>query len=180
MGTKRLFIGTYINSDLFLDKYEEIQLKFKVCCTGKWVEPVNMHFTYLFLGDVDENIIPEIKKSLNNFLIEYNSKIIIKGISVLPKLSFPRILFVKIINNDLLLLKLQKQMEKIMTEYDYQPENREYLPHVTLLRIKEFDRHKFAGTVESFKSYDFGEMEKFKISLIESKLTKEGPIYSII
>lgn len=180
METKRLFIGTFIDSYLFKNKYEELQQNFNECCGGKWVEPNNLHFTYQFLGDVEAKLIPVIKSSLADCLVEYNSNLKFKGIFALPKPSFPRVLYVKIINDDQKVINIQKKMEKIMTANDFQPETRVFIPHVTLLRIKQFERYKFVQMVEDFKFYEIGDMRQFKIDLIESQLTKEGPIYNII
>jgi 2'-5' RNA ligase len=180
METKRLFIGTFVDEHLFGNKYEEVQQDFRDCCGGKWVETENLHFTYQFLGDVDTGLITEIKNKLKDYLIEYKSKLIIRGLSALPKLKFPRIIFAKIRNDDHLVLNVQKQIEAIMTNLDFQPDKRDYIPHLTLLRVKYFDRNQFVPAIEKYGDFEFGIMNSFRIDLIESILTKEGPIYKKI
>lgn len=178
METKRLFIGTFINNSLFESKYKSIRNDFEQCCNGKWVEMSNLHFTYQFLGDVDTGNITEIRNSLKDFLINYDSKLIIKGLSALPKLNFPKVLYVKVENE--VVINIQKQVESVLISWGFQPENRAYTPHITLLRIKKFERNQFIETIEKYKDFEIGEMNNFSINIIESQLTKYGPIYKKI
>lgn len=175
--TKRLFIGTFIDTSLFESKFKLIHYDFDACCGGKWVELNNLHFTYQFLGDVETKIIPELRNSLKDYLINYESKLIISGLSALPKLNFPKILYVKVQNEDDLVINTQKQIENVLISWGFQPENRAFTPHITLLRIKQFERNKFIETINKYKDFEIGVMDRFKIAIVESELTKYGPIY---
>lgn len=180
METKRLFIGTFVNNSLFESKYKSIRNDFDHCCSGKWVEMSNLHFTYQFLGDVESGNIAEIKNSLKDFLINYDSKLIIRGLGALPKPNFPKVLYVKVQNEVELVINLQKKIEDVMLSWGFQPENRAFTPHITLLRIKKFERNQFIETIEKYKNYEIGEMKNFSINIIESQLTKYGPVYKKI
>ncbi|OGU18269.1 MAG: 2'-5' RNA ligase [Ignavibacteria bacterium GWB2_35_12] len=177
METKRLFIGTFVAPSLFESKFKSVQYDFDTCCSGKWVELNNLHFTYQFLGNVETSQIDEFRNSLKDYLIDYQSKLSIKGLSVLPKPNFPKVLYMKIQNDDGIVLSAQKKMENILVSHGYKPEKRAFTPHVTLLRIKQFERNRFIETITKYQDFEIGIMDSFRIDMIESQLTKYGPIY---
>jgi 2'-5' RNA ligase len=180
MKTKRLFIGTFIAPSLFENVYKQIQDDFNTCCSGKWVEPVNLHFTYQFLGDVDESFVPEVQNGISEYLKNYDSELVIKDISALPKPAYPRVLYVNVIDKNGIVKKTQKLIESALLDLGFQPELREYLPHVTLMRIKQSYKHRFGDILEKYRDFKIGTMPSFGIDLIESVLTESGPIYKKI
>lgn len=176
---KRLFIGTKISPDIFDFVYDDIKQDFTGITKGKWVEKENIHFTYKFLGDCDEKLIPKIKASLEEILGEHTSSIIIQGISVMP-FNRPRVLFAKFFNPDKLILKLYKKIDARMQALDFEEENRPFKPHITLQRIKWADKAELKSVLDQYQSINFGDMNSFQINLIESQLTPQGPIYKTI
>ena len=61
----------------------------------RWVKPENIHLTLIFLGDVEENLIEDIKTKVNEVVREMKSfKIRLKGVGVFPSLKRPRVVWV--------------------------------------------------------------------------------------
>jgi RNA 2',3'-cyclic 3'-phosphodiesterase len=180
MQTKRLFIGTFVNKSLFRNIYSEIQDDFAVASYGKWVELNNLHFTIKFLGDVDNSEIPELKRVLKDWLKIYNSELFIKGLGVLPNLKNPRVLYASFTNPDGTIIKAHSEIEKILSGLGFEPENRALKLHITLQRPKSSSQDEFRKLLDKYKEFDFGVMNEFEISLIESRLSPLGPTYNII
>lgn len=180
MSTKRIFTGTFLNSSSIKELYNEIIKDFNNITKGKWVEPENLHFTYQFIGDTEESVIDEITESIRPYLIEYDSKLILKGLGAFPDLRSPRILFVNVINPDNVVYDIQMKTTRILEKFGYKPEKRKYHPHITLQRIKYADKGNFKKIIEKYSETFFGEMNYFKFSLIESILTPSGAIYKKI
>lgn len=178
--TKRLFIGTFIKYNNFANLYPEIQEDFKKIISGKWVEPENMHFTYKFLGAVDENKIPEITSTLDSYLRVYESKLEFRGLGVFPHPKSPRILWLGLYNPDRSVFDAAMGIDEKMAKIGFSPEKRKFLPHVTLVRVKKSLSTGFLDILREYKNIEAEPMDQFSINLIESKLTPEGPIYSII
>ncbi len=176
---KRLFIGTFIDKTLLEYTYDEIKKDFNKVCEGKWVELENLHFTYKFIGQVDEEIIPEIKDALKDYLRKYEYTLEFKKFGVFPNPKKPNVLFCKTFNSDKIIYKAQKEMDDILSQFGFEKEKRKFLPHLTLLRIKKNERN-FENILSYYYDYEIGVMLNFSINLIESKLTNKGPIYSII
>lgn len=177
--TKRLFLGVFIDSDLIDNKYEKIIYDFDNVAFGKWVEKENLHFTVKFLGDVEVDKIQLIKESISEQLNGFESELILKGFGTLPERGQPRVLYIKVDNQDNSLFTAQGIIEDCMSELGFDREARKFTPHITLLRIKSAT-NDFRNILGKYKTFELGAMKSYKIELIESRLTPSGPIYSII
>ena len=180
MQTKRLFIGAYIDRDIFEYYMNDIQEDLKGITFGKWVEYDNLHFTLKFLGDTDENIITQIIETLGDELKLHNSPIEFKGLGAFPNLRNPRVLFANMLTKGNILTNLANSIANKLAKFGFAKETKEFKPHLTLQRLKDFNSQGFSDVVESYKETVFGNMDSFTVNIIESKLTKSGPIYFVI
>lgn len=181
MAQKRLFIGTFFNNSVILDHYDKIKQDFEKGIQGKWVEPHNLHMTYKFLGNVDEEKIPDVQEALKEVLIEYESKVNFTGINSFPPQKKPNTLFVKMFTEGREMIDAFKFIEKVATEdFKFKKERDKFIPHVTLCRVKESHPPKFKALMSRYFRYPMGSEEKFSIKLIQSVLNHEGPTYTVI
>lgn len=179
MAIKRLFFGTFVDSTLFNDTMNELRNSFSEVCTGKWTESNILHFTYKFLGNVDEEKIPDIRKYVSRSLRETNSSLRLGGLGFFPLNNNPNILFAKVFDPHKSVFGHFNNIEKNMVRLGFQPEKRKFFPHITLLRIKTA-QSDFKDVFDKLKEVQFGLMKSYRINLIESTLTPEGPIYKIL
>lgn len=177
--TKRLFIGTFIDTSIIKYYYPSLKQDFDAVSKGKWVELENLHFTYKFIGDVDYEKINFIKDSFHDLLRTYESNIELRGLSVFPNPNIPKVLFVNIYNRDNQVFKIFKEVEKRAVELGYKKERGRYKPHLTLKRIRTNQR-AFGQILSEYRNIEVGKMKQFSVSLIESELTRKGPIYKIL
>lgn len=180
MQKQRLFIGTSIDKSLFEFIYDDIKDDFYNACAGKWVEPENLHFTFKFLGDVNADLTPKIKHALDAYLSTFDSELLFKGLGAFPNTKRPRVLFASFSNPGALVFQLHKNIDRRLQEFGFGKEKKPFNPHLTLRRIKSFNQPEFSGMIEKYREIDFGIMNSFSVDLIESKLTRTGPIYTII
>jgi len=175
---KRLFIAIKIEPDQSFTKiYRELCSKLGYE-NLRFVEPDKLHLTLRFLGDTDENKIPDIdlmmKKSADA------SKIFtlnINNTGVFGSSYNPRVLWFGIENNDLL-TQLQARIELDLTKVGFFQDRQNFVPHLTLSRIKQLkDLKLFQKTIGEFHERKIMKQEVRSFSLIESILMKEGPIY---
>jgi 2'-5' RNA ligase len=143
----------------------------------KWVEPNNMHITLHFLGDTPAHLVKNISESLATINIPQIT-LDFSGIGYFSKGKFPRVLFIKTEKN-LLLQTVHSQIKKnISTFIELPEEKREFIPHLTLGRIKYIkDLKKFYDTVNEFSENFRFRHPINKIIFFKSILTPEGPIY---
>lgn len=178
--TKRIFIATFIDRTIFEYVLPELQEDFRSSIIGKWVEIENLHFTYKFLGDVEIKKINEIKAELNPYFKEYDFPLKFQGINCFPNQKQPQILYIQAKDTNNNLLKINTEIENCLLAHGFPKEKKSFKPHITLNRIKQFNNIDFIKQIDNYSNYEFGYMEKFKVNLVESKLTNRGPLYNII
>ena len=176
MPKKRLFVGT-LTSVAGLESVKRFIDSLGII--GKWVEKENLHFTYRFLGDVDEERIPSILSMLKGRLKGVKAPFVeYKGLGVFPSLRSPRVLWVGM--NSEALYEVKKRVDMALLPFGFPLEER-FTPHLTLLRIKKMKHQtKFKNYLFKMKEHLFERKLEAKVCLIESKLTSQGPIYSVL
>lgn len=157
----RLFIA----SPVILDDYASIQEDFKDIIEGKWVEEQNLHLTWVFLGDVEEEkpIIDRLK-----YISSLESKVTIKELGYFGRP--PRVFFAK---------AEEKELYDMAREFKNAGfELYRFKPHITLCRIKAI--HNYKAYKEKLKEYREKSLGLIlpEISLYESTLTKTGAEYT--
>jgi 2'-5' RNA ligase len=178
--TKRLFIATFVDRTLLDPIYPEIQNDFGKVVSGKWVEPENLHFTYKFLGSVDENKIPRILDAISDYLRVFESSFEFSKVGVFPKPNEAQILWLGLFNPDRKVFDIAQGIDEEMKKIGFRTERRKFLPHVTLVRIKKTTNSGFIDVLKEYKRLSIPPMESFSVNLVESQLTSKGPIYTII
>ncbi|HRP01056.1 MAG TPA: RNA 2',3'-cyclic phosphodiesterase [Candidatus Kapabacteria bacterium] len=179
MAVKRLFFGAFIDNSLFDGIYDDLKEAFEPTFQGKWTEQNNLHFTYKFLGNVEEDRIDELVRYTKRSLTDINSVIKIAGLGRIPLTTNPQLIFARISNRDKSVMYHFNNIEKSMIKLGFAPEKRKFLPHITLLRIKKING-EYNELMDKYKDLQFGFMKSYRVNLIESTLTQDGPIYNII
>jgi 2'-5' RNA ligase len=153
----RLFIATPVT----LPIYEAIKRNLSKYVEGKWVEGWNLHLTHKFIGN----------DSPKKYEIPLN----------IPEEEI-KIGKMGVMNNRILYLKADSphidSINKQINEKFGFKEERKFLPHVTLCRIKKIKDEKFFDEIKRWKEINL--KIPFEVYLYCSKLTKKGPIYEKI
>jgi 2'-5' RNA ligase len=178
---KRLFIAIKIEQDQsFTEIYRELSSRLSYE-NLRFVEPDKLHLTLRFLGDTDENKIPDIDRMMKKSA--QASKIFTLDINhtgVFGSSYNPRVLWFGIDNNDLL-MQLQTRIELDLTKVGFFRDRQNFVPHLTLTRIKQLkDLKLFQKIISEFRERKIMKQEVRSFSLIESILLKEGPIYNTL
>jgi 2'-5' RNA ligase len=147
----------------------------------KWVNSDNFHLTLFFLGDTTEEQMDEVKQNLSDITEQHSSFAIkLQGIGVFKNIRKPRVLWVGI--RDLEKLKSIKiSIDEKMKPLGFQPDNREFKPHLTLARIKWLnDKNTLSKMLEENESEFFQQADINQIVYYESILKSTGPVYRVI
>lgn len=179
MSSKRLFIAAFVSRFLFERQYPVLNTAFNECASGKWTEIQNLHFTFKFLGNVPEEKIPEVADLISDKLVKYESVLKFNGLGVLMRNNKPDVLYARVFSPDKGVLLNFNEIESRLTNYGFKKEKGRFIPHVTLLRIKN-SNDNFAEVMEANKGLYIGKQTNYKINLVASTLTQQGPIYEII
>lgn len=150
-----------------------------------WVAEEKLHLTLKFLGDTDDGLISRIKEELSRVSSAHTPfNIKVYGAGVLPDLRRPRVVFIGLdIKADLAagLKGLQRDIEETMAGLGFKKEDRLFLPHLTIGRVKSpKSKEQLLKMIETLKDRDFGIIYVKKISLMKSELKPKGAQYTII
>jgi 2'-5' RNA ligase len=145
----------------------------------KWVNTDIMHITYKFLGDTDEQLLPDIKDQLQEIAAKFpKTSLILKGMGVFPSPFKPRVLWLGFEENNIL-TKLAESIDKQLEQLGFETENRPFKPHLTLGRIKYLkDKNTLLELLKNYQTCQFQEIPINQITLFKSQLTPSGPIYT--
>ncbi len=146
----------------------------------KWVRPDNIHLTLKFLGHIEKEVVEKTKDILGRaagrtkpFLMKLSS------VGAFPDPSRPRVIWIGIDENKEL-SSLAGLIEEELVPLGIEKESRPFHSHLTLARVK-FLKDK-SSVKNAFASLEVPpvEMTASKITLFQSTLRREGPIYTVL
>lgn len=180
MNTIRLFIGCKLSRDI-LGKSLEIQEGIKKLDPDvKWVSDENIHLTLKFLGHIKSEIIEDISRKLQVIARNHDSfDLSVEGVGVFPRLSNPKVIWIGSGEGSDKLRLLEKNIENALSEFNLPKEEREYVAHITLGRVRSpKNKEKIAEYVKQNANLFMGNMEVKYFTLFQSQLSRTGPVYT--
>ena len=160
-------VGDYLNS--IVSSFIRAGVK------ASWTKPGNFHLTLKFLGDISENLVPELSKKLSEIDTSFPQKFELTELSGFPNLKNPRVLWIGI--NDEISKKLVINVQQICESLGFESDKKPFKAHLTLGRIKNQAPSGLEDIISKIPEYN--ESCFFTgLALIKSELTKKGPIYT--
>ncbi len=178
--TIRAFIAIGIDSEI-KDRLSEYLSKLKR--TGadiKWVAPENIHLTLKFIGYIEKESLINLNKIINDAVSGIGPfSISIGNIGAFPDLKKPRVVFVCVEERGNNLLRIYERLNKGVEQLGIKKESKKYVGHITLGRVKsQKNISKLKNALNSGTEYCFGLEKVTSLSLMQSRLTSTGPIYT--
>ncbi|MCF7810335.1 RNA 2',3'-cyclic phosphodiesterase [bacterium] len=145
-----------------------------------WVKPQGVHLTLKFLGDIRKSQIPEISACLRNCAkavppFELTST----TCGAFPGLKRPRILWLGL-DGGQQLIQLQLDIRKSLDQLGFDPDNKEYHPHLTVGRVRSIESDSRLTSI--YKEITFPQIvwQAFDVRLMSSTLKPSGAEYEVI
>ncbi len=174
----RLFIAIDLNKEL-KDKIKNIEDELKkLDLPIKFVEPENLHFTLKFLGEVSEERVKEIEKTVSEVLKDFKPfKVFIQDFGYFGSPNYIRTLWLGLKEGGKEIIEISEKLDEVLSyirKNEHEPK-----PHLTIGRVKSNkNKEILLKEIEKLKNVKIGEFYVNKIKLKKSVLTKKGPIYS--
>jgi RNA 2',3'-cyclic 3'-phosphodiesterase len=145
----------------------------------KWVAPENIHLTLKFLGEVAEERVSEAAQIVRDCAVGIGPfALAVRGTGAFPNVQRPRVIFAGAQDERDAAHELARRLEERMEALGVEREERPFQCHVTLGRLREPRAlPALAAKMTTAAARDFGKMTVAQVTLIESKLTPQGPIY---
>lgn len=176
----RAFVAFELSQDVRQRIINFLSQLMKVESRVKWVSHDHVHLTVKFLGEVEEEKIPPLKDSLSGIAESFAPfSVRVKGTGVFPGIKNPRVIWIGVVDESGNLSRMHNIIDKEMSIYGIPMEQRAFVPHITLGRIKEPRRmDQLLRILVEKRDEDFGEWRINGLTLFKSQLTPEGPIYT--
>ncbi|MEK6829454.1 MAG: RNA 2',3'-cyclic phosphodiesterase [Nanoarchaeota archaeon] len=166
----RVFISINLSEDVKeeVKRIQESLPEFE----GKKTDEENLHLTLKFLGEVNEEMLEKIKDKLNKIKFEsFEPTLDYAGFFDNPAKG---IVWINLTNCD----KLQQEIDNSL-EGLFEKEKR-FMSHLTIARVKKIkDKMKFLDNLSEIQIRKIGFIVD-KFFLMQSKLSKKGPVYSVL
>jgi 2'-5' RNA ligase len=147
-----------------------------------WVRVEAIHLTLKFLGDIEESQVGGILQALEMVGHDHVPfSIDVKGLGVFPDLRAPRVVWMGLSGHADRLVRLAGAIDVALTSLGFQAEQKPYLPHLTLARVKERARDigkALADSGVTRESKLMGTLSVQAVALMKSELTPSGSIYT--
>jgi len=177
--SKRIFIGLDIPDDISLFFYEMISELSKSNNYIRPVPPRNIHLTLKFVGNTGIRSLEKIKRCLkeelkNTYSFEYNIE---DRIDAFPRLKNARIIYGITGTGKEKIENVQKKIIKAISFLNIKEENKKFIPHITIARIKH--SCDLTKIVSYISPKAFTGIKCDKITIYESILSEKGADYFI-
>ena len=182
---RRIFIGIQ-PPEYFQKRLKKLLAKLeKKHWPVKWETPEKLHFTLVFLGEIDEKEIEIVKEKVREvckfpppFLVK------VKGLGYFPDYQQPRVIWLGLKGNLKNLAGLQKQLAEELRERGFKIDRRPFAAHLTLGRIKQarFRQKKEIGRqLKGMQKLEVsGGWLVNQVTIFESRLFRQGSVYKPI
>ncbi len=146
----------------------------------RWVRPPNLHFTLRFLGEIPAAQVAravvatrEAARSTDPF------EVTIAGLGVFPSFERPQVVWVGTSDGAPMLEALASALAAVLARERFPVDSKPFRPHLTLGRVR--DERQWGDLVrvlQRFRDVVIGPEPIRAVSVMESRLTPDGPVYS--
>ncbi|QCJ46915.1 RNA 2',3'-cyclic phosphodiesterase [Haloprofundus sp. MHR1] len=149
----------------------------------RFVDPTRAHLTLKFLGETDENRLEEVGEALESAVDAADVdpfEATVGGLGVFPSLDYITVVWLGLEAGGERTTRLAEAVERETTAIGFEPESREFTPHVTLARMDDARGKDVVRRVVRGTEPTVGTFRVEKLRLKQSVLGPDGPEYSTV
>ncbi len=171
---RRLFIALNIPEET-KEKLLELRDSIPLKAEYRWEPKEKLHITISFLGNVDEQKIPLIENVLDEVAMFNKFICLVTNFASFGVPGTPRVFYAKLVS-DQILFRIEKYFSECLENLDILTDEKQFKPHITLLKGKETVDEEFVKTFSSFRFRTFF-FQAAEVALFESVLGPLGSTY---
>lgn len=146
----------------------------------KSIDADNLHVTLKFLGNTDVSLIPEIRSVVEQACGSQNPCVVtVKGLGVFPHMQRPNVVWAGLEGAETL-AAIAADLETALEPYGFARENRPFVPHLTLARVKARPPESLRSLLTRHEKTQFGSTTIDQVELIRSEPGPEGSKYTVL
>ena len=178
----RLFVSIDLPDDLATD-VRAIQEEFDDADGLNLTDPVHAHVTLKFLGEVDPDRLEEIGAAIAAAVDGVDVApfdATFEGLGVFPSLDYISVVWLGVGEGGAEMTALAEAIESRLADLGFDPEDREFTPHVTLGRLNHAGGKERVREVVTGRDPAAGSMRVEEVRLTKSELGPNGPEYTTV
>jgi RNA 2',3'-cyclic 3'-phosphodiesterase len=144
----------------------------------QWAQPSGWHVTMKFLGDLTARQVEQVTEIAGEVAAGSTPfEAAIGDWGAFPRPDRPRIIFVGIDQGRVPLAAVANRLERALAIERYEPDDRDFHPHITVARVKNPRQGAEAFTALRAKPVDGAAFMVDRLVVFRSKLTRRGARY---
>lgn len=148
-----------------------------------WTARENLHLTLKFLGDVPDTRIPEVCQAVIRAAADFAPYLIhFQGAGAFPNADRPRTVWLGTDTGSETTVLLQRAIENGLYKIGFPPEQRRFVPHLTLGRVRSGgpSQEALGSILQAAVDYDGGSTEVDEVVIYASILERTGATYEVL
>lgn len=147
----------------------------------RWVRPDRVHLTLVFLGEVAVDRLGNLESAVRGAAAQAGPMTLrAGGAGQFPPRGRPRVIWTALDEPTGALLALQKALAEATAPFAEEVEDRPYVPHVTLGRVRGGEVGRLADAVAAMAAETGPAFGVREAVLYRSRLSPEGPTYTAL
>jgi len=143
----------------------------------RWLKPDHLHLTIRFIGEIDEMVFAAIRHGLTGEGLEAFA-CHLEGVGCFPPKGRPKVLWTGV-HAEAGLIKLQAKVESDLQRIGLPPEEKKFVPHITLARPKDLKQAELANYMNTHNQFQTSPFSVQNFHLYSSVLTAKGAIHTL-
>ncbi|HHV78207.1 MAG TPA: RNA 2',3'-cyclic phosphodiesterase [Firmicutes bacterium] len=144
----------------------------------KWVEPLNLHVTLRFFGEIEKQLLPQLEAAIQAACAGVEPfELKVEGVGTFPPKGTPRVIWAGLTEGSERLANLFEMVDTAIKPLGFPRER--FTAHFTLGRVRS--AHNLSSLKKDLLSLEgkqFGTFQVSQVKLMKSELSRSGPSYS--
>jgi 2'-5' RNA ligase len=146
----------------------------------KMVDPVRMHLTLAFLGEIAERDVPALVRTLSTDFDMRPFEAVLQGLGVFPPRGAPRVLWIGVAGGAGAIVRLQREVAGRLEGLGIALEQRPFHPHLTLARWRTSRPADRPAPISRESLTAVARVTVDHVTLYQSRLSPAGPAYTAL
>jgi 2'-5' RNA ligase len=146
-----------------------------------WVKAVAIHLTFVFLGDIEEELIIPIREALEAAASGTDPfETSLGAVGAFPNLRRPRVIWAGLEKGADEAVRFKQRIDEMLLPLGFEAERKRFSPHITIGRVRSTGR---PGAIEQAAAEWILPQETWisqDVIFYQSELTRSGPIYTAL
>ncbi|UPM42231.1 RNA 2',3'-cyclic phosphodiesterase [Halocatena salina] len=176
----RLFISIDLDT---VDELQAAQAPFEALSGIRTVDPEQVHFTLKFIGEMDEQRLPDLQTALSEAIADAGVQpfdVAVGGYGAFPSHDYINVIWVGVRDGNRQFHHLHDAIEQRTVDLGVEPADHSFTPHATIARMDHAAEKTRVQTVLKERDPDVGSTHVSAVELIESRRTPSGPQYRTV